>query len=454
MRGVGIVLLGACLSGVLLNLCLPLGEHGSLAWFALVPVILAVRERRLIVGVLAALVCVGVAAGLAVSGIVYAHRVHGDPIVVFGSCGKFAIVLGIVLGASADREAWRRPAWFFAALAVLAEALQLVDLPVHLALSQYRHLALLQLASVGGIWLVSFIVWWANFALARLRWKSMLLASAGLATMIGLTSSAWPPLGGPFQRFAVVQAAEPDEAVLMRLHFAASAAQPQFVVWPEFAGMSFVGATDKPLAAVSGSPRSAPLITSFRDSAQPLPHNVSALFDHGVESPRYAKRKLFGGERTMHASGDKPVAVTYRGGAVGLCICFDSCFPQIIRETAALPNVDVIALPTIDPPSANCFMAGMHAAYTPFRCAESGVAMVRGDGNANSQLVDASGRIVREMPPGDGYAGAEMSVQTRLTPYRRFGDWFLVVAGALAVVGWARGLRKPTPPEARGSSAT
>lgn len=59
------------------------------------------------------------------------------------------------------------PAWWFAALATLLEAVLLVKLPAHLALSQYRNAFFVQLASIGGIWMVSFLIWWANFALAN-----------------------------------------------------------------------------------------------------------------------------------------------------------------------------------------------------------------------------------------------------------------------------------------------
>ena len=422
----------------MLALALPLGEQAWLGWFAFVPVIIATRDRRIILGVLGALCTILVAALLASSGLLYRHRVAGDSVVILGACGKFAITAAIALAAGSDVGAWRRPAWFFAAVATLAEACQLIDLPAHLALSQYRNLLLLQVASVGGVWMVSFLVWWANFHIARLAPKPM----AGLCLAVVLLSTISQHIGavasGPRQRFAAVQVSNPDEKSLLELQTAASAGSPEFVVWPEFAGMQFVGSTDRPLRELSANVGIAPFITSFRDDARPLPHNVAALFSGGQESVRYAKRKLLGGEKSMHAPGYAAVAVPYRDGVVGLSICFDSCFPEAIRETAQLSGVTVIALPTIDPPTANYFMAGMHAAYTPFRCAESGVGMVRSDGNAHSQIVDATGRIVAELGPGDGVLTGSFPVGRRWTLYRVLGDWFLVVCGALVVGGYWR----------------
>jgi len=427
---------GSVASGLLLVLALPLGEHAWLGWFAIVPLILATRDQRIILGVVGALLTIGVAAWIATTGVFYQHRTAGDSVVIFGACGKFAFVLGVVLAVSSDVGAWRRPPWFFAALATLIEACTLFELPVHLALTQYRNLALMPLASIGGVWVVSFLLWWCNFHIARLPVKRMAAWIVGVAALSLLSPNLGFRASGPVQRFAAIQVSDPDERNLLDVQSEASKASPEFVVWPEFAGMAYVGATDAPLRDLSAQRGIAPLITSFRDDARPLPHNVAALFTGGDESARYAKRKLFGGEKNMHAPGDRAVAVPYRDGTVGLCICFDSCFPEAIRETARLPGVSVIALPTIDPPTANYFMAGMHAAYTPFRCAESGVALVRSDGNAYSQIVDSTGRIVAEHGPGDGLLSGSVPVGRRWTVYGVLGDWFLLVCGLLAVFGF------------------
>jgi len=433
------LIIGSAVSGLMLAWALPLGEQAWLAWFALVPLIVVTRDRNIIVGVFGALGAVTVAALLASSGVLYLHRAAGDSTVIYGACGKFALVVGVVMAANSDVGAWRRPAWFFAALATLVEASQLIDLPAHLALTQYRQLPLLQIASVGGIWAVSFLLWWSNFQIARLPIKPMLGWIGCVAALSLFSQRIGVNAEGPLQSFAAIQVSDADEKNLTALHREASRGSPEFVVWPEFAGMPFVGASDSGLRQLAASVGMAPLITSIRDSFLPLPHNVAALFRNGKESARYAKRKLFGGEKSMHTPGDAAVAVPYDNGTVGLCICFDSCFPESIRETARLPGVTVIALPTIDPPTANYFMAGMHAAYTPFRSAESGVAFVRSDGNAYSQIVDATGRIVAEQGPGDGVLSGRVAVGRRWTLYRVLGDWFLLVCGALVVVGYAKG---------------
>lgn len=137
----------------------------------------------------------------------------------------------------------------------------------------------------------------------------------------------------------------------------------------------------------------------------------------------------------MHTAGTKAVAVKdSKGLMIGLNICFDSCYPFIIRETAALPGVNVIALPTIDPDSRHSFIAGMHAAFTPFRSAENGVAMVRADGHFGSMIVNERGRIVAELHnEQSGWTGF-ISGKRVWTPYQVIGDsfWYLCIVGTLA----------------------
>ncbi|RYG29538.1 hypothetical protein EON81_26505 [bacterium] len=193
----------------------------------------------------------------------------------------------------------------------------------------------------------------------------------------------------------------------------------------------------KTLKELSALPRMIPFVTSFRDDLPEKPHNMAAIFTRGEESPRYAKRRLFGGESRMHTAGDKAVSVEGRG----LNICFDSCFPSIIRDTVR-QGADVVLLPTIDPPSTNHFLAAVHASYTPFRSAESGVPFVRADGYAFSMMTDARGKIVAETGDGEKVLVADVPRATRSTIYRATGDWFIPFSAILVIVGIVQARRK------------
>lgn len=436
-RRIVLGLLAVVLTGALLVLALPLGERPYLVWFALVPLLLATRERGFLLGFLAGLASAGCAAWLSADGIFYAERITGEVGMIYGSYAKYAFAFAVDFAFWGEPGTRRLPAWWFAALATLLEASLLFLIPAHLALSQYRQAFWVQTASVGGVWLVSFAIWWTDFALAESIARRRLNPFLALPLVALFLGGVWLPIGGPVRRLGAVQIGEPEEDALRRLHREATDDGATLVVWPEFAGIAFVRAGDtSALRKVGG----APFVTSFPDAFRPLPHNAAALFALGRESRHYDKRKLFGGEVNMHAPGDRAVAVD----GVGLNICFDSCFPEIIRETA-LQGGDVVAVPTEDPESSNDFLAAMHAAYTPFRAAESGVVLVRSDATRSSMVVDPRGRIVAEQLAGDGVVVADTPVGPRWTPFRALGNWFLWLCGALVFAGWLRERRSRAP---------
>lgn len=248
--------------------------------------------------------------------------------------------------------------------------------------------------------------------------------------------TAWRAPEGKVRRYAAVQTESTEESVLFRLHQVAARQSPALVVWPEFSALDIASQGPETLIAFAKT-SPAPFVTTFRDHGRPLPHNVAALFNVWGESDPYFKRKPFGAETQMHAPGDHAVAVRTDALKVGLNICFDSCFPSVMRDTARLPNVEAIALPTIDPPSPHHFMAAMHAAYSPFRAAELGVVIVRADGYAASSIVDARGKIIAEASPGPNVIVGE-AAGPRATVSRKWGDGFLYLCGVLVIAGVAR----------------
>jgi len=441
-------LLGAVLlSAGLLVLCMPLGEQGYLGWIAFVPLIRVTRGRGFLPALLGTLGVIFAGAFLSITGWLYHDR---DPLGsaswVYTGFGIFGFSACLAIGAWGDRSSARLPIWWFAGFATLCESLLLTKLPAHLALSQYRNVVVLQAAAVGGIWLVSFLIWSVNFYLATLPLKRLGLIVAVLLPVSFLTSLIRVRLSGPTADIAVIQIGDPDEKSVARMQRQVSLLHPAFTIWPEFAGIPFTFAGDPVrLRHLSVEPGSSPIITSYQDDFQPLPHNASALFTEGATSEIYWKRRLFGEESKMHTPGDRAVSAPFARGRVGLNICFDSCYPEIIRDTASIPGTNLISLPSIDPDASNHFIAAMHASYSPFRCAEEGVAMVKSDGLAYSSFVDSFGQTLKELPPGEQVSVQSMPLQTHWTPYRQFGDWFLWLLGGLEVWAIVRAVRSREP---------
>src|SRR5207244_4235868 len=125
----------------------------------------------------------------------------------------------------------------------------------------------------------------------------------------------------------------------------------------------------------------------------------AALFSRTGESRRYFKRKPFGGETQMHVAGSQAIAVPLDGRLIGLNICFDSCFPSVMRDTARL-GARVIVLPSMGPETPYGWIQAIHGAYTPFRSAELGIPIGRAEVTAFAMITDSSGRIVAQAPPG------------------------------------------------------
>jgi apolipoprotein N-acyltransferase len=424
-----LVVLSALATGTMLVMALPLGEQAWLAWFMLVPLLWATKEKGFLVGFLGGLGAVFWCAWLSTTGVFYSFKnFEASAGWTYTACGLYAFSFAVFFAVWADKKNHEKPIWWLAALAVVLESVLLVEIPATLALTQYRASTAVGISSLAGIWLTSFLVWYSNILASRTKkgkWRHEYFVFQFLC--VSSLFHATPPntLEGPAITVGVAQIADGLDKELLDAHRAASENKPSFVVWPEFSGMLFVRGEDTSKLK-EASQITAPLITSFRDTASPLPHNVAALYANGNESERYEKRKLFASESKMHSPGSKAVAAPIPNSqvAVGLNICFDSCYPSIIRETAALPNVSVVALPTIDPDSTHYFVAAVHAAYTPFRCAENGVSMVRCDGHFASMIVNERGQIVAELKNEQKSMTGVISGKRVWTVYQVLGDWF------------------------------
>lgn len=435
-----VVCLAACgTSGLLLILSFPPRDVHWLAGFALVPALLAVRRTRFFVGFLAGLIVAGFALGVVALGWFAPHRGVGPLDWAATGLSLFGLVLAIPLGVFAElRRLGRWGVWVLAALPVLLEVLSLLELPVHFALTQYRAPGFLLLSSVAGVWAVSYVLWVLNLLWVRavvIRRASHVLgvaATYGMVFLLGTYVRA-PEEGEAVLEVGFVQTFSTDLEYLSELSRATDA---ELVVLPELSGVEAArGGNSSTLLELAASRGHPAFVTTFEDASIP-PHNVAALFAASGESPHYAKRKLFGGERREREAGDEAVAVPFKGIRIGLNICYDSCYPVVMRDTVVAAGAQVIALPSLDPSSRGAFVEAVHAAYTPFRAAELGVPIVRADAHAFSMVVDRTGRIVREVGIGDGLTGsATVAPRSGWTAYSRMGDWFPIVCGLL-VFGW------------------
>lgn len=383
-------------SGILFCLCLPLGEQAYLAPVAFAPLFASVRKTRFVVGFVAALVTIFVAAKLSETGVFYREKFFSpdaNAAWIYSGYGLFGVPVALVAALFAEPKLQEWQAWKFAGLAAIGESALEFYLPAHLALSQYRSGGVMLLTSIIGIYGISALLWWANLWLAQQPFKEWLWAAPILLVFdASLSAVPLPASNGTPLKVALLQVPVDDDAKIVESMQEAKRQRADLAVWPEFGGIIFQASQgNSKLRKVAEE--TVPFVTSYPDNSRPKPFNVASLFEAMSESGFYRKQHLFGGESQQHLPGSATVAVPFSGIKLGLLICFDSCFQDITRKTVNKDEADLIALPTIDPIAPHHFLAAIHSSYTPFRSAESGVSIVRADANAFSMVTDSWGRI-------------------------------------------------------------
>lgn len=438
------------MSGLLLALALPPAGWAPLGWLCWVPVFLATRGRGVAFGFAGGIFSCLVAAAISESGLIYGTRLSGAPNGwTYAGCAIFGLAASVTgVGVGVSESLTPRRIAGITGLAVLAEAALLIYLPAHLALTQSQNPVVLGLTMLGGIWLASGVVWAGNLAITGLlqggKFGPALIIAAGLAGTGFLSRFVWPETG-PL-KIGVVQTLSGDPDTLRKLNLQAGQAGAELVVWPELAGTSLApGGDPARLREIASEPGQPPFITSFPDGASPKPFNTAVLFAPGLAEVPYRKRKPFAAERQIHQAGTEPVVVEFKGTRYGLAICFDSCFPAVMRDLATRPSeAQVILLPTLDPETPHGFAAAVHAAYSSFRAAELGIPIVRADIVGWSHAVDANGRLIGQMGlEADAATVYGIQPANRPRPARFIGEWILLVFAGLAIYGFWPARRTP-----------
>lgn len=336
-----------------------------------------------------------------------------------------------------------------------------------LAYSQTDVLPLLQIASVTGLWGITFVVTLFSSAIAVAWWRRSL---AALAPGLVLAAVAMgygfvrlqTPVPQPEVRVglaatdqgidAAFETDNPAVALLVAhayarrvAHLAAEGAQ--IVVLPE----KLVGVTPAGAAAIeqvfSDAARAAHItvIAGFNRFSFRPPRNVAMVFaPDGRAVLEYEKRHMLPGPETGYQIGAAPGVFSAppapaegRAGATqwGVAICKDMDFPAWSRAYAER-GVRILAVPAWD------FVrdARLHARMALVRGVEDGFTVARAAQQGNLTFSDAYGRILGETSSSrspEAYLLGNLPPGPGATAYTRFGDWFgwlsaMVLAGLLA----------------------
>jgi apolipoprotein N-acyltransferase len=350
-----------------------------------------------------------------------------------------------------------------------------------LGASQWNQPATLASASLGGVWLTSFVIVGANTAIAGvilLRRVSARVIAAAVALACAGLGPAWfwlgpaPPAGSTV-RVALVQPGNIQDSVARQaageaLTAALVGRRLDLVVW----GESSVGVdlTGQPAAMTRLADLSrrvgADLLVNVdaRDRTGGI-YKSSVLIGPNGSRGAYSKTRLvpFGEyvplrpllgwvtRFTKAAAVDRHrgtrLAVLPAGKvAVGPLICFESAFPDLARNLAA-DGADLVVVQTADTTFQGSWGLDQHASLSAVRAVESGRPVLQAALSGTSAAFDARGRRLAWAPGGwRGAAVVELPLSAERTPYVRAGDvvplacWVALAVGA--VTWWLPGTRR------------
>ena len=353
------------------------------------------------------------------------------------------------------------------ALPLLVAAVETVTLMVSihgaagsLAYSQMDLPAVIQLASLGGVPMVDFVVLlpgaFLGLWLCRRRGAADIAWAAGVLGAIALASGLYAnvrlmaPRDGANVHATLIATDRFDYIVkdwgrvwaVYAPQVAVSARAGGGVVLPEKVALLEPSQTRTAMADVGAMARRtrATIVVgvethdqAYHDQAyhDQAYHNQALVAAPDGSVAWYTKQRLVPGFEARDVPGKAPLMIKVAGAPVGVAICKDMHIPSIGREYAGVAGL--MAVPAWDFGQDGW----MGARMTQMRGIESGYAIARSARNGMVGAYDATGRIIAEAVSSPGLTVVEADVPSGRTPtiYGRVGNVFgLACAAALLLM--------------------
>jgi apolipoprotein N-acyltransferase len=145
------------------------------------------------------------------------------------------------------------------------------------------------------------------------------------------------------------------------------------------------------------------------------------------------------------APGNRIVVFPVDGHRIGAFICYESAFPDLVRQFARNGAEALVNLSN-DGYFGHTAAREQHLALVRMRAAENRRWILRGTNDGITAAVDPAGRVSFRAPPYvELSAIVDYNYNRQLTPYTRFGDWFAwsCLAIGLGLAVWqARSARR------------
>ena len=501
----------ALTGGLVLTLAFPKIDQGWLAWIALTPLLLALRQAERKTGFLLGFTF-GMAHNLSlVYWTVHTMHLYGN-IPLFQSIGilfLFAAYLSLYPAIFGSLLAWLRPAphrllWTAPVLWVCLEMLRdhlFTGFPWELlGYTQYRHLWVIQIADIFGVYSVSALIVFVNCVLAvgllswlELPWHPHLpsktaatrMAAVAIVVLVGINAyGVWRlrstdriAASARQVKVAVIQGNidqaqkwDPRFQVLTtakyrRLSLEPAAKSADLVVWPETAApfyllkdkiltnMVMEGIKNTKAYFIIGSP-------SYAEAGdRPIFHNSAYLISpQGKPEGQYDKVHLvpFGEyvplkrflpfiHKLVAQVGDfkpglKGATLHWANHQVGMLICYEVIFPELARAMTR-NGADLLVNITNDAWFGRTGAAYQHFSMAVFRAVENRRFLARAANTGISGFIDAGGRILAATDLfKEAVVALPVSLMQIRSLYSRWGDWPLGILtfGIAALSIWHR----------------
>jgi apolipoprotein N-acyltransferase len=340
--------------------------------------------------------------------------------------------------------------------------------------SQWQHPAVLALAAVGGVWLVSFALVAANTGLLILLAADSvpvrLVGAAGAAVALAAGPAAFALTAAPpvtdSATLVIVQPGIVHDPVLradatQRMSAGLRRYHPDLIVWGESSiafdlrrDAAMLGQIRK-LSAAAGAQI---LVNQDAIGADGTKSKMAVLVGPDGISGSYVKTRLvpFGeyipfrqqlgwltsisraAPRNMiPGTGAHVVRVTKPDGEslpVGVLICFESAFPDMSRVDAG-QGARLVIYQTSDSTFQASWALAQHAALGALRAAETGRPVVQAALTGDSAAFDARGRLLAWAgPSGQAVIRVQLGLppSSARTPYGQLGDYVPWTAAGIA----------------------
>jgi apolipoprotein N-acyltransferase len=358
-----------------------------------------------------------------------------------------------------------------------------------LGASQWQHPAVLALAAVGGVWLVSFAIVAANtgivILLAAGRTPVRLLGAAAAALVIAAGPVAFALAPSPHPtRFLTVTLVQPGiqhnlqvrENASERISGGLGRLHPDLIVWGESSIADDLRTAPRLLARLEAlSSADGAQILVNQDSQTPAGKTKVAVLvgPRGIVATYTKTRLVPFGEyipfrqqlgwltkiskaapaNMIPGTGAKVMQVTARDGQhlrIGVLICFESAFPDMSRVDT-LRGAQLIVYQTSDSTFQQSWAPAQHASLGALRAAETGRPVVQAALTGESAAYDAQGRLLASRTTAQrGLLTARLGLMPpgALTPFDRAGDVVPLTAIGIALLAaillfWVWRRRRP-----------